>query len=374
MTDEQMKDAKQILDEEFSMEDILKDMVQKAASDVHIKAGSPPMLRIDGELTPGSSIILSGDRVRKLCESIITDQQKAEFIAEKELDFAYSVPGLARFRVNLHFQRGSWAAAFRIVPVRPFTIDELKLPPLLKELAMKPRGLILVTGPTGSGKSTTMAAMINHINENKKCHIITVEDPIEFLHKDRTSLISQREINADTQSFGKALRHILRQDPDVIMIGELRDLETTQIAVTAAETGHLVLASLHTNSAPATVDRIIDIFPAYQQQQIRMQLSVTLEGVMCQTLLPKASGHGRVMAMELMPVNPAVRNIIREGKTHQIPNIIQAGATYGMKSMDMSLRDLYQQGIVTYEEALSKSIDPNEFNRLIGVGESKDKK
>lgn len=371
MADEKMKDAKQLIDEEFSMEDILKDMVQKASSDLHIKAGSPPMMRIDGELVSGSSLVLSGDMVRKLCESIITDQQKAEFIAEKELDFAYSIPGLARFRVNFHFQRGSWAAAFRIVPVRPFTIDELKLPAILKEMAMKPRGLILVTGPTGSGKSTTMAAMINHINENKKAHIITVEDPIEFLHKDQISVISQREINADTHSFAKALRHILRQDPDVIMIGELRDLETTQIAVTAAETGHLVLASLHTNSASATVDRVIDIFPPHQQQQIRMQLSVTLEGVLCQTLMAKASGRGRVMAMELMPVNAAIRNIIREGKTHQIPNIIQAGATFGMKAMDMSLRDLFQQGAVSYEEALSKAIDPHEFNRLIGKGEIK---
>lgn len=359
------KDAKQMLDEEFTMEDILKDMVQKGASDLHIKAGSPPMLRIDGELIANSSLLMTADRVRLLSESIITDQQKAEFVAEKELDFAYSVPGLARFRVNLHFQRGSWAGSFRIVPVRPFTIDELKLPAILKDLAMKPRGLLLITGPTGSGKSTTMAAMINHINENRKCHIVTVEDPIEFLHKDVKCLITQREINADTHSFTKALRHVLRQDPDVIMIGELRDLETTQIAITAAETGHLVLGSLHTNSAPATVDRVIDIFPPHQQQQVRMQLSVTLEGVLCQTLLPKATGHGRVMAMELMPVTPAVRNTIREGKTHQIPNLIQAGATYGMKSLDMSLRELYQQGLVTYEEALTKASEPSEFNRLI---------
>ncbi|MFH1453865.1 MAG: type IV pilus twitching motility protein PilT [Armatimonadota bacterium] len=374
MAEEKAKDTRQMLDEEFTMEDMLADMVKKAASDLHIKAGSPPMIRVDGELIPNSSLVLSGDRIRLLCESIITDRQKAEFIAEKELDFAYSVPGLARFRVNLYFQRGSWAAAFRIVPVRPFTIEELKLPSLLKDLAMKPRGLILVTGPTGSGKSTTLAAMINHINENKKCHIVTIEDPIEFLHKDRISVISQREINEDTHSFGNALRHILRQDPDVVMIGELRDLETTQIAVTAAETGHLVLASLHTNSAPATIDRMIDIFPSHQQQQIRMQLSVTLEGVLCQTLLPKASGHGRIMAMELMPVNPAVRNTIREGKTHQIPNLIQAGSVYGMRSMDMSLRDLYNEGLVTYEEALSKSSSPGDFNRLIELGEEKKKK
>lgn len=352
--------------QELTIEDLLHQMIEKGASDLHMKAGSAPMLRIDGELTPAGYEVLSPDQVRRMIESILTDQQKADFVAEKELDLAYSIPGLSRFRINVYLQRGSWGAAFRVVPARPFTIDELKLPPLLKDIAMKPRGLILVTGPTGSGKSTTLAAMINHINENRRCHIVTVEDPIEFLHKDKNSVISQREVGSDTHSFTNALVHVLRQDPDIVLIGEMRDLETTAIAITAAETGHLVLATLHTNSASTTVDRVIDIFPPHQQQQIRMQLSVTLEGVLCQTLLPKATGHGRVMAMELMPVSPAIRNIIREGKTHQIPNMIQAGAQLGMLSLDMSLRNLFQQGLVTYEECLAKAAAPDEFNRLIG--------
>jgi twitching motility protein PilT len=299
-------------------------------------------------------------------ESVLTDEQRARFIAERELDLAYSVPGLSRFRINVYLQRGSWGTAIRVIPSRPLSLDELKMPPILKDLAMKPRGMLLVTGPTGSGKSTTLAAMINHINENRRCHIVTVEDPIEFLHKDKNSVICQREVGADTHSFEKALKHVLRQDPDVILIGEMRDLETTSIAISAAETGHLVLATLHTNSAASTVDRVVDIFPPHQQQQIRMQLSVTLEGVLCQTLVPKAKGGGRVMAMEIMPVNPAVRNIIREGKTHQIPSIIQTGQGFGMQSLDMALRNLYQQGLITYEEAIAKAANIEEFNRLVG--------
>jgi len=324
------------------------------------------MLRIDGELSPASYEIMTPEMVRRMCESILTDEQKARFIADKELDLAYSIPGLSRFRVNIYLQRGTWGSAIRVIPSRPLSLDELRMPAILKDLAMKPRGLILVTGPTGSGKSTTLAAMINHINENRRCHIVTVEDPIEFLHKDKNSVICQRELGSDTHSFTMALRHVLRQDPDVILIGEMRDLETTSIAITAAETGHLVLATLHTNSAATTVDRVIDIFPPHQQQQIRMQLSVTLEGILCQTLVPKAKGGGRVMAMELMPVTPAVRNIIREGKSHQIPNIIQAGSQFGMQSLDTALRNLYQQGLITYEDAISKSSSPEEFNRLIG--------
>ncbi|MFH0801765.1 MAG: type IV pilus twitching motility protein PilT [bacterium] len=355
-----------VAENELTIEELLRLMVEKGASDLHLKAGSSPMLRIDGELSPAGYEIFPASTVRRLIESILTDQQKAEFVAEKELDLAYSITGLSRFRINVYLQRGTWCAAIRIVPARPFTIDELKLPSILKDLSMKPRGLVLVTGPTGSGKSTTLAAMINHINENRRCHIVTVEDPIEFLHQDKNSVICQRELGPDTHSFTNALRHVLRQDPDVVLIGELRDLETTGIAITAAETGHMVMATLHTNSAPATIDRIIDIFPPHQQAQIRMQLSVTIEGVLCQTLLPKAKGSGRVMAMELMPVTPALRNIIREGKTHQIPNLIQAGSQYGMQSLDMSLRFLLQQGLVTYEEALSKASNPEEFSRLIG--------
>jgi len=361
-----MDSMEELLEREVTIEDLLHLLVERGASDLHLKAGSAPMIRVDGELTPASYEILTPDTVRRLIESILTDEQKAKFVADKELDMAYSIPGLSRFRVNIYLQRGTWGTAIRVIPSRPFTIDELKLPPLTKEMAMKPRGLVLVTGPTGSGKSTTLAAMINHINENRRCHIVTVEDPIEFLHKDKNSVVSQREVGQDTHSFSMALRHVLRQDPDVVLIGEMRDLETTQIAITAAETGHFVLATLHTNSAPATVDRVIDIFPPHQQQQIRMQLSVTIEGILCQTLIPKAKGSGRVLAMEMMPVTPAIRNIIREGKTHQIPNAIQAGGQLGMMSLDMSLRNLYMQGLITYEDALSKASSPDEFNRLIG--------
>jgi twitching motility protein PilT len=360
-----MDSMEEILEREVTIEDLLHLMVERGSSDLHLKAGSAPMIRVDGELTPASYEIMTSDTVRKMVESILSDEQKARFIADKELDLAYSIPGLSRFRVNVYLQRGSWATAVRVIPSRPFTIDELKLPPITKELAMKPRGMVLVTGPTGSGKSTTLAAMINHINENSRRHIVTVEDPIEFLHKDKNCVVSQREVGADTHGFTPALKHVLRQDPDVILIGEMRDLETTQIAITSAETGHFVLATLHTNSAPATIDRVIDIFPPHQQQQIRMQLSVTLEGILCQTLIQKAKGSGRVMAMEIMPVTPAIRNIVREGKTHQIPNVVQAGASLGMQSLDMSLRNLYLQGLITYEDAVSKATNPEEFNRLI---------
>jgi twitching motility protein PilT len=355
-----------LMQTEVQIEDLLRTMVEKGASDLHLKAGSPPMLRIDGELVPAGYEMLSPDVLRRMIESILTEQQKAEFVAEKELDLAYSVPGLSRFRVNVYIQRGTWAAAIRVIPARPFTIDELKLPPILKELAVKPRGLILVTGPTGSGKSTTLAAMINHVNENRRCHIVTIEDPIEFLHKDKLSVISQREVGSDTHSFAAALTRVLRQDPDVILIGEMRDLETISVAITAAETGHLVMATLHTSGAAATVDRIVDVFPPHQQQQIRMQLSVSLEGILSQALLQKAKGTGRVLAMEILTITPAVRNVIREAKTHQIPNLIQAGSQFGMISLDQSLKNLYQQGLVTYEEALSKCTNPDDFNRLLG--------
>lgn len=355
-----------LMQTEVQIEDLLRVMVEKGASDLHLKAGSPPMLRVDGELIPAGYEMLTPDSLRRMIESILTEQQKAEFVAEKELDLAYSVPGLSRFRVNVYLQRGTWGAALRVIPARPFTIDELKLPSILKELAVKPRGLILVTGPTGSGKSTTLAAMVNHVNENRRAHIVTIEDPIEFLHKDKLSVISQREVGSDTHSFTNALTRILRQDPDVILVGEMRDLETIGVAITAAETGHLVLATLHTSGAAATIDRIVDVFPPHQQQQIRMQLSVSLEGIMSQALLQKSKGAGRVLAMEILTITPAVRNVIREGKTHQIPNLIQAGSQFGMISLDASLKNLYQQGMISYEEALSKCTNPDDFNRLLG--------
>ena len=354
------------LTQEMTIEDLLHIMVEKGSSDLHLKAGCAPMIRVDGELVPITYELLSAEVVRRMIESILTEEQKSKFVVEKELDMAYSVPGLSRFRVNVFMQRNTWSTAIRVIPSRPFSIDELKLPHILKDLAMKPRGLILVTGPTGSGKSTTLAAMVNHINENKRCHIVSVEDPIEFLHKDKNSVLSQREVGEDTNSFANALKHVLRQDPDVILIGEMRDLETVSIAITAAETGHLVLATLHTNSASNTSDRMIDIFPPHQQQQIRMQLSVTLEGIICQTLVPRAEGSGRILAMELLPVTPAVRNVIREGKSYQIPNIIQSGAQYGMQSLDVSLRNLYLQGLISYDEALAKASSPEEFIKLVG--------
>lgn len=346
---------------------LLKMMVEKNASDLHLKAGSPPMLRIDGELEPAIPQVLPPNAIRKIIESMITEQQKAKLVAERELDFAYSVPGLARFRCNAYFQRNSWALAVRIIPSRPFSIDELGLPDIFKYLALRPRGLVLVTGPTGSGKSTTLAAMIDHINSNRKCHIITIEDPIEFLHRDKLAIISQRELGSDTHSFANALKSALRQDPDVILVGELRDFETTQTAITAAETGHLVLGTLHTTGCANAVDRIIDIFPPHQQHQVRVQLSMILEGVIFQNLIPKATGSGRVLALEIMTGTPAVRHLIREGKTHMLPNAIQSGAEDGMISFDQSLRDLYLQGLISLEYALAAAFNPEELERLISA-------
>ncbi|MFN4219831.1 MAG: type IV pilus twitching motility protein PilT [bacterium] len=346
---------------------LLKMMVEKNASDLHLKAGSPPMLRIDGELEPAIPQVLPPNAIRKIIESMLTEQQKAKLVAERELDFAYSVPGLARFRCNAYFQRNSWALAVRVIPSRPFSIDELGLPEIFKYLSLRPRGLVLVTGPTGSGKSTTLASMIDYINSNRKCHIITIEDPIEFLHKDKMAIISQRELGADTHSFSNALKSALRQDPDVILVGELRDFETTQTAITAAETGHLVLGTLHTTGCANAVDRIIDIFPPHQQHQVRVQLSMVLEGVIFQNLIPKATGSGRVLALEIMTGTPAVRHLIREGKTHMLPNAIQSGAEDGMISFDQSLRDLYIQGLISYEYALAAAFNPEELERLISA-------
>ncbi|MCS7243776.1 MAG: type IV pilus twitching motility protein PilT [Candidatus Calescibacterium sp.] len=344
---------------------LLKMMVEKNASDLHLKAGSPPMLRVDGELEPAIPQVLPPNAIRKIIESMLTEQQKAKLVAERELDFAYSVPGLARFRCNAYFQRNSWALAVRIIPSRPFSIDELGLPEIFKYLAMRPRGLVLVTGPTGSGKSTTLASMIDYINANRKCHIITIEDPIEFLHKDKLAIVSQRELGTDTHSFANALRSALRQDPDVILVGELRDFETTQIAITAAETGHLVLGTLHTTGCANAVDRVIDIFPPHQQHQVRVQLSMIIEGVIFQNLIPKSTGSGRVLALEIMTGTPAVRHLIREGKTHMLPNAIQSGSEDGMISFDQSLRDLYLQGLISFEYAMLSAFNPEELERLI---------
>jgi len=350
----------------MTMDSLLRAVVERGASDLHIKAGTPPTLRIDGRLEPAHDERLSVEKVRELITEILTPAQLEEFHRHLELDLAYSLPGVSRFRVNIYKQRGGIGAAIRTIPAAVPTIEQMGLPKILTHLASLPRGLVLVTGPTGCGKSTTLAAIVNHINRTRSCHIVTVEDPIEYLHHDDKCLITQREVGADTHSFTEALRHVLRQDPDVILIGEMRDHETISTAITAAETGHLVLATLHTVNAPQTVDRIVDVFPPHQQQQVRMQLSVAIEGVLSQTLLPRREGHGRIAAVEVMVGTSAIRNLIREGKTHQIPSTIQSGIKDGMQTLNQSLRQLVKQHLVTYEVAMAHSSNPQELAQLCG--------
>ncbi|MFH1453909.1 MAG: type IV pilus twitching motility protein PilT [Armatimonadota bacterium] len=345
---------------------LLKEMVDKKASDLHLAVGSPPSIRVDGQLLPiEGHEALSNDALRGILYKVLTEDQINKFEKDREFDFSYSLPGVSRFRGNLLFQRGTLGGVFRSIPSRPLTLEELNLPPVIQELCDRPRGLVLVTGPTGSGKSTTLAAMIDYINRNRNEHIVTIEDPIEFLHKSQKSIVRQRELGTDTLSFAEALKHVLRQDPDVILVGEMRDLETISLAVTAAETGHLVFGTLHTTSASSTVDRVIDVFPSGQQQQIRMQLSTTLEGVVSQTLVPKKEGHGRICAMEILIGVPGVKNMIREGKTHQIMNMIQSGGQSGMQSLNSSLQKFVREGLITKEAAMSKSSAPEELNLLI---------
>ncbi len=340
------------------IDELLKLMVDKGASDLHLKVPSPPVLRIDGALIPQEDWPpVTPKDVEMVFEQVTNQTQKETFLREMELDFAYSLPGLARFRVNALKQRGTWGLAFRLVPFVILSIDELGLPRIFKELVLKPRGLILVTGPTGSGKSTTLAAMINHLNESKKQNVITIEDPIEFLYRDKSCIIAQRDLGDDTKSFATALVHALRHDPDVIVVGEMRDLETISTAIRAAETGHLVLATLHTTDASQTIDRIIEIFPPSQQQQMRLQLSQVLEAVLSQTLLPRIGG-GRIAAFEIMIATLAVRNLIREGKTFELPNVMQLSGKDGMQTLNQALTDLVKKDIVTEEEALLKSSNP----------------
>ncbi len=344
---------------------LLKLTVDKKASDLHLRVPSPPVLRIDGALIPQSDLPpVTVEDVEKAFEHITTPEQRNTFFSEMELDFAYSIPGLARFRVSVMKQRNTISIAFRVVPFRVLTIDELGLPQICKELILKPRGLILVTGPTGSGKSTTMAAMVNHLNENESRNVITIEDPIEYLHSNKKCLIAQRDLGDDTKSFHVALVHALRHDPDVIVVGEMRDLETISTAIRAAETGHLVLGTLHTTDAPQTVDRIIDIFPHGQQQQIRLQLSQVMEAILSQTLLPRIGG-GRVGAFEIMIATPAVRNLIREQKTFELHSIMQLNSKDGMQTLDNALASLLRAGIITKEEALMKSSSPERLNKLL---------
>lgn len=331
--------------------------VKNNASDLHLTVGVPPMLRINGELVKLSDRILFSADTEELVKQVLNEKQIKELKGKGQIDTSYSRSGIGRFRVNAYKQRGSYGMAIRIIPLVVPTIDQLGLPHIIKDLSRLKRGLILVTGPTGSGKSTTLASMVNLINEETKCHIITLEDPIEYLHKHNKSIVNQREIGTDANSFSDALRAALRQDPDVILVGEMRDLDTISIALTAAETGHLVLSTLHTIGAAKTIDRIIDVFPPYQQQQIRIQISSVIQAIISQQLVPKANGKGRVAAVEVMIATPAIRNLIREEKTHQIENSIQTGGKIGMKTMDNSLLELYNKGIITRDTLLNQCIN-----------------
>ena len=350
----------------FDFADLLLAVLDRRASDLHLTAGSKPMVRVRGRLTPIEEYpVLSPTETREVVYSILTNDQRQRLETDWQIDFAYSIPNVARFRVNAYFQRAALGAAFRLIPHEIKGIDELELPTVCHELVHKPRGFVLVTGPTGSGKSTSLAAMIDAINRQRNDHILTVEDPIEFLHPHKGCIVNQREIGSDAQSFGMGLKAALRQDPDVILVGEMRDLETIQTALTAAETGHLVFATLHTQDAPQTIDRIIDVFPSSQQQQVRVQLSVALQGVITQQLLPTADGQGRVAACEVMIPTPAVRNLIREGKTHQILSSMQTGAAAGMQTMDAALATLVRQGKITQKLAEQRSSHPDELRRLL---------
>ena len=346
----------------------LRQMLAMGGSDLHCTVGAPPMARVDGALMPLEGYeVLKPDPIRRTMFGILSQRQRETFEEELELDFAYQLVGEARFRVNLYQQRDSIGAAFRIIPYEIKPLESLGIPPVVGNFAGLPRGLVLVTGPTGSGKSTTLASIIDLANRSRTDHIMTVEDPIEFLHRHKKSIVNQREVGADTHSFGNALKHVLRQDPDIILVGELRDLETISVALTAAETGHLVFATLHTQDAAQTIDRMIDVFPAFQQQQVRAQLATVLQGVVCQSLCKRADGPGRAAATEVLVATAAIRNLIREGKTHQIPSALQTGAAHGMQTMDASLAELVAAGKITREMAENRSSSPEELRRLMGT-------
>src|SRR3989339_1311560 len=348
----------------MDIKELLTSVVENNASDLHLTAHEPPILRMDGVLQRTSFDALEADDLKRLIYSVLNDTQKTEFERELELDFSLALPDFDRFRVNVHMQRGSVEAALRRIPLVIPTFESLRLPPIYEALARKPNGLVLVTGPTGVGKTTTLAAMVDLINREKEALIISIEDPIEFLHSNKKSIIKQREIFSDTKSFASALRHSLREDPNVIIVGEMRDLETISTALTAAETGHLVLATLHTPNAPQTIQRIIDVFPANQQTQIKLQLADCLQAVLSQLLLPHISGKGRVMATEIMVATPGIRNLIREQEIEQIPTLMQTGAQFGMKTMDKSLKELYKNNVISLESAMSKVKNVDEFRNL----------
>ncbi|HEX7407421.1 MAG TPA: type IV pilus twitching motility protein PilT [Candidatus Binatia bacterium] len=350
-----------------SIQGFLEMIVQNGATDLHVSSGSPPLMRVAGKLTPLPFPSLTASETKNLCYSLLTESQRHRFEEENELDFSFGIRGLSRFRGNLFVQKGTVGGAFRLIPYEVRGLAELGLPPVAGELTKLPRGLVLVTGPTGSGKSTTLASMIDKINRERQEHIVTVEDPIEFVHEHRKCLVNQREVFADTHGFSQALRHVLRQDPDVVLIGEMRDLETVASALTVAETGHLVLSSLHTNSAVQTINRIIDIFPSNQQPQVRAQLSLVLQGVVSQQLIPRLDSRGRVLAVEIMIPNPAIRNLIREEKIHQIYSQMQIGQLrFGMQTMSQSLVDLHQRRLISYEETVGHATEPDEVRAVLG--------
>ncbi|MEG2892891.1 MAG: type IV pilus twitching motility protein PilT [Clostridium sp.] len=351
----------------IDFKDLLKECEARGASDLHITVGVPPMLRINGTLEPIGEDKLLPEDTKKYAQFILDKETYQKYEETGEVDSSYAEKGIGRFRVNVFRQRGSDALALRAVPLKVPTLESFNMPPIILELTKKTRGLILVTGPTGSGKSTTLAAMINEINNTRNCHVITLEDPIEYLHKHKKSIINQREVGGDTKSYQNALRSALREDPDVILIGEMRDLETISIAITAAETGHLVLSTLHTVGASKTINRIVDVFPPHQQQQIKVQLAAVLEGVVSQQLLKTADGKGRTCALEIMTASPAIRNLIREGKTHQIDSVVQTSSKSGMKTMDMSLVELCKSGTISMDEAMTYAVDRDIVMRLINL-------
>jgi len=350
------------------LQKLLETMIEKKASDLHITTGAPPQFRIDGKLMSFDSTALTPTDTKRLCYSILTDAQRHKFEEEWELDFSFGLKGLSRFRGNIYMQKGAVAGAFRAISFDILSFAELGIPPVVNELVKKPKGLVLVTGPTGTGKSTTLAAMIDKINKEQNAHIVTVEDPIEYLHYHKNCMVNQREVGTDTKTFGSALRHILRQDPDIVLIGEMRDLETIEAALITAETGHLTFATLHTNSSVETINRIIGVFPPHQQQQIRTQLSFVLEGVLAQQLLPKIGGKGRVLAMEVMVPNAAIRNLIREDKIQQIYSVMQVGQTkFGMQTMNQALLSLVDRHLISMEDAMARSHNLDEFRQMLST-------
>lgn len=348
------------------LNELLEKTVKEGASDLHLTVGIPPTIRVNGELVQLDYSKVMPNVTEDFAKEILKEDYE-EYLQKGEIDTSYSIAGLGRFRVNIFKQRGSDAIAIRVVTLRIPNLDELGFPPVLKELTEKQRGLVLVTGPTGSGKSTTLAAMINEINANRSAHIITLEDPVEYLHKHNKSIINQREIGKDSKSYQNALKAVLREDPDVILVGEMRDIETISIAITAAETGHLVFSTLHTIGAAKTIDRVIDVFPPHQQQQIKIQLAAVLQGIVSQQLIPKNNDNGRVAALEIMIATPAIQNLVREGKTHQIESAVQTGGKYGMKTMDMALAELYKKNVISYESAMTFSIDKEMLGRIISL-------